>query len=136
MRLALAAVFLAFIGCVSSHSRPLTTTENRAVQSAEAFIARHGYTTTGHPSDLPVENVEVLDPLASREQLVQWRRATLEPRAFGIAYAAPGVYWVLFHRLGSENEFRAVRVQGVTPTQVVHSLLILDQLRWKSVPAH
>src|SRR5678816_641543 len=83
MRLALAAVFLAFIGCVSSHSRPLTTTENRAVQSAEAFIARHGYTATGHPSDLPVENVEVLDPLASREQLVQWRRATLEPRAFG-----------------------------------------------------
>jgi len=117
-------------------ARELMATERSAVQSAEAFIARHGYTADGHPTNLPVENVEVLDPIASREDLVKWRRGTMESKAFGIAKAAPGVSWVLFHWPGEPDELRAVRVEETTAVQVVHSRLVLDELDWIHVPAH
>ena len=136
MRLALIAITLALSACASLGNRQLSGTEIAAVQSAETFIARHGYTAAGHSQNLPVENVEVLDLLSSREELVKWRRASLEPRAFGIAQAAPGVSWVLFHRLGDNTEFRAVRVEGTSAVQVVHSQLILSRLHWVAVPAH
>lgn len=126
------------LAACASHggARDLTVMELSAVQSAEAFIARHGYTAEGHPSNLPVEDVEVLDPLASREDLVKWRRGTMEPKAFGIAKAAPGVSWVLFHWPGGPEELRAVRVEETTAVQVVHSRLVLDGLDWVHVPAH
>ena len=136
MRQALITIAFVLSACASLGSRQLSSTEIAAVQSAETFISRHGYTAAGHPQNLPVENVEVLDPLASREELVKWRSATLEPKAFGIAPAAPGVSWVLFHRLGDNNEFRAVRVEDTSAVQVVHSQLILSQLHWAPVPAH
>jgi hypothetical protein len=136
MRLALFAIALALAACTSLGSRQLSGTEIAAVQSAEAFVARHGYTSAGHPQDLPVENVEVLDPISSQEDLLAWRRATLESKAFGIAQASPGVSWVLFHRLGEDKDFRAVRVEGTSAVQVVHSQLILSQLHWVPVPIH
>ncbi len=137
MRLAILLFALALTACASlSSSRPPTETELAAVQSAEAFVARHGYTAAGHPAGLPIENVEVLDPIASRDDLVKWRRNTMEPKAFGIAEAAPGVSWVLFHGPGQSNGFRAVRVEGTNAVQVVHSQLILSRLHWVRVPAH
>ena len=137
MRLAILISALALTACASlGGSRPLTETERAAVQSAETFIARHGYTAAGHPAGLPVENVEVLDPIASRDDLVQWRKNTTEPKAFGIAEAAPGVSWVLFHWPGQPDNFRAVRVEGSSAVQVVHSQLILSRLHWVRVPAH
>ena len=137
MRVVILLMALSLTACASlGISRSLTNTEFAAVQSAETFIARHGYTAAGHPAGLPVENVEVLDPIASRDDLVKWRKGTMEPKAFGIAEAAPNVSWVLFRWPGEPEDFRAVRVEGTTAAQVVHSQLVLSGLHWVRVPAH
>ena len=137
MRLFILFIAMALTACASHGGvRELTAKEQSAVQSSEAFIARHGYTAEGHPTNLPVENVEVLDPLASRQDLVKWRRGTMESKAFGIAKAAPGVSWVLFRWPGEPDDFRAVRVEETTAVQVVHSKLVLDELDWIHVPVH
>jgi len=137
MRLFILFIAIALTACASHGGvRELTVKELSAVQSSEAFIARHGYTAEGHPTNLPVENVEVLDPLASRQDLVKWRRGTMESKAFGIAKAAPGVSWVLFRWPGEPDDFRAVRVEETTAVQVVHSRLVLDELDWIHVPVH
>ena len=128
-------LILLAVSCSTSRVRSLNARELQAVSAAEAFVARHGYTDAGHPPDMPVENVEVLDPLATPEELVEWRRATLEAKAFGVAKGDDGDYfYVLFHRLNdSEAGFRAVLVQGTEAVQVVHSVLRLESLRWVPV---
>jgi hypothetical protein len=137
MRLFVLLIAMALAACTSHGGvRELTAKELSAVHSAEAFVSRHGYTAAGHPPHLPVENVEVLDPLASREDLVKWRHGTMESKAFGIAKAAPSVSWILFHRPGEPDELRAVRVEETTAVQVVHSRLALEELDWVRVPAH
>jgi hypothetical protein len=139
MRIVVALALLLFTGsCSTWEVRPLQARELEAVSAAEAFIVRHGYTIAGHPSDQPVQNVEVLDDLATPDELVGWRRATLEPHAFGVTRESDGDYcYVLFHRLNDPDAaFRAVLVQGGKPVQVVHSVLRLDGLRWVRVPPH
>ena len=137
MRIFTLFLAIALTACTSHGDvRELTFSELSSVQSAEAFIARHGYTSEGHPANLPVENVEVLDALSAGEDLVKWRRGTMEPKAFGIAKAAPGISWVLFRWPGEPDEFRAVRTEETTAVQVVHSRLVLDELDWIHVPAH
>jgi len=118
--------------CACSHTphRPLNDGERQAIKSAEVFILRHGHTVAGHPANLPVENAEVLDPIASREELVQWRRGTLEQKAFGVAELEDNLYYVFFHRTADNREFRAVLVQDTEAVQVVHSLLRLEGFSW------
>jgi hypothetical protein len=135
-------------GCATSWShQPLTEEERQSIASAETFVVRNGYTTAGHPAGLPVQNVEVLDVLATSDELTEWRRGTLRSRAFGIVRAAPSAYYVLFDRLAvaSENEvptaveeqhaghkeFRAVLVQHAEAVQVVHSMLLFEEGDWK-----
>ena len=137
MRILSLPMVLLLAACASSgDSRPLTVTELTTVQVAELFAARHGYTDSGHPANLSVENVEVLDPLASREELVEWRRGTMEARAFGIAAAGPDASYVLFRWPGRRTAFRAVLVEGDNAVQVVHSSLVLNEMDWIRVPVH
>src|SRR5262245_2831772 len=130
----LAGLLLASVvaSCASSH--PLDATELQAVDAAEAFVLRHGYTVAGHPADKPVENAEVLDLLATREQLVEWRRGTLCAQAFGVAKMDDGAYYVLFDWVkDDEVGFRAVLVQRGEAVQVVHTVLLLKGLPWQPV---
>jgi hypothetical protein len=128
--------------CVGWPRQPLTEEERESIASAEAFVARNGYTAAGHPNDLPVQNAEVLDSVATAEQLIEWRWGTLSSRAFGIVPAATDAYYVLFDRLpsgGGESDeqrsgardFRAVLVQHMQAVQVVHSVLLLSEGDWK-----
>jgi hypothetical protein len=107
--------------------------EARAVEAAEAFVLRHGYTIAGHPDGLPVENAEVLDPLMPRDHLVALRHGMIEPRAFGVARAKPTVYYVYFRHLSSPSSFRAVLVQQGVAVQMVHSHLDINWLPWVRV---
>ena len=136
MRIAFVILVAALASCVSAPSKNLSAEEIRAVRSAEAFIARHGYTAGGHPKDLPVENVEVLDPVASPEDLVAWRRNTLEATAFGVTpcECEEDAFYVFFHRVNDSSGFRGVLVEKGEATQVVHSVLKLDGWPWKPVP--
>jgi hypothetical protein len=137
MRIAsLSVIAVLGAGCFAMRMHTLSPREVTAVASAEAFIARHGYTAAGHPPDQPVQNVEVLDPVASETELVRWRRDTLEPHAFGIAQIDSRAYYVLFHRTHSDPGFRAVLVQDSAAVQVVHSVLVLDKLHWVPVPSN
>ena len=131
-------------GCAAWSAQPLTEQERQSIASAEAFVARNGYTQAGHPTDLPVVNAEVLDPIATPEQLMEWRRGTLSAKAFGIVRAGSDAYYVLFDRLSSEDEsaalkdapdlrdFRAVLVQHMSAVQVVHSVLSYRESDWKA----
>lgn len=121
------------VACAPVRDRPLYRRELSAVHSAEAFIARHGYTEAGHPANLPVENAEVLDSISTREQLVEWRKGTLQSKAFGIAQARNGAYYVYFHRLKDPSSFRAVLVEDGNAVQVAHTPIELDWLPWVPV---
>ena len=123
---------LAVVSCASS--RPLDAAELQAVHATEAFVLRHGYTVVGHPADKPVENAEVLDLLATPEQLVEWRRSTLCTQAFGVAKVDDGAYYVLFDWVrDAEDGFRAVLVQKGEAVQVVHTVMLLKGLPWEPV---
>ncbi len=135
MRIIIVLIATVLAACAShGEIRELSAKELSAVQSAEEFIARHGYTAAGHPANLPVINVEVLDPLVSRENLIKERYDTMEPKAFGIAKAAPSASWVLFHYPRNPDEIRAVLVKETTAVQVVHSRLTLEELDWIKIP--
>jgi hypothetical protein len=136
VRIALIALVLAVAACAALPSHSLSAKEVQAVNSAEAFILRNGYTVTGHPEGLPVQNVEVLDPIATPEQLIEWRRNTLENHAFGVTPCMCGTdaYYVFFHKIDHANGFRGVLVQNDEAIQVVHSVLILDAWPWRAVP--
>lgn len=128
---------IALASCAATRSDQLSEKEILAVGSAEEFIARHGYTAAGHPSDLPVEKVESMDIVAEPEQLVEWRRNTLERDAFGITpcLCDTDAYYVFFHRIHHADGFRGVLVQDGQAVQVVHSVLKLEGWPWKPVPA-
>ena len=120
--------------CLASDTRVLSAEEVAAVTAAESFIARHGYTSAGHPADQPVQDVELLDFGMSDADLVRRRRDTLEPRAFGIATEGPHAYSVLFHRTHHASGFRVVFVKDSIAVEVVHSTPM--HLDWVAVPSN
>jgi hypothetical protein len=134
-RIATAAVLAGLtVGCVAASAPTLSREESAAVNSAESFIARHGYTSAGHPADQPVMKVELLDVASSDAELVQRRRDTLEPHAFGIAREGPHTYDVLFHRTHNAPGFRAVYVKDSEAVEVIHSTPA--RLDWVPVPSN
>jgi hypothetical protein len=125
--------FLALFGCASPNHGALSVEEVTSVLSAEAFVERNGYTLSGHPPGAPVQNVEVLDLLATREELIRWRAGTLERKAFAIVNVASHTYYVLFRRVGNPDQYRGVLVQNTAAVQVVHSVLTYTKDHWKPV---
>jgi hypothetical protein len=47
---------------------PLTASEHDAIEVAEDYVERNGYTTAGHPKDLPVLPNDIMDALARSEE--------------------------------------------------------------------
>lgn len=91
---------------------PLTASELRAIDIAEGFIERNGYTSTGHPKDLPVLQNDIMDPLeGSIEGLLETRIGTLQPKALVVNSAGPGIL-VFFESIPPQNggTYRAVEV--------------------------
>lgn len=88
---------------------PLTASELRAIDIAEGFVERNGYTSAGHPKDLPVLHNDILDSLAgSIEDVLEMRRGTLQPRAFVVNSAGPGI--TVFFESIPPGTYRAVEV--------------------------
>ncbi len=102
---------------------PLTAEEMRAIEVAEQFVERHGYTSAGHPRDLPVRPNDIMDPLAgSSEGLVAMRRGTLEAKAFGVTSLGPSVL-VFFESIppSTEGAYRTVEVNDAGRARILHS---------------
>jgi hypothetical protein len=137
MRRAVAfAPLMLAVGSCALLSASLDPGEASAVHSAEVFVARHGYTVSGHPPDQPVEDIELFDQFTDAATIVAMRRDTLQPRAYGIAQVEPGKYFVLFHRTHGAPGFRAVWVQGTQAITMVHATPTLKGLTVERVPSN
>lgn len=93
---------------------PLTASELRAIDIAEGFVERNGYTSAGHPKDLPVLHNDILDSLAgSVDDVLELRRGTLQRKAFVVNSAGPGIL-VFFERIPphTDGAYRAVQVNN------------------------
>ena len=92
----LASFLLLLAGASVAQPRGFPTSAADAARQAEQFIARHGFTDAGHPTDLPVENVSIYDMLRSRAELVAQRKGSLHPQAACVRSDDKVRYSVLF----------------------------------------
>jgi hypothetical protein len=134
MRIAILSLLLVLSGCTTT---PVTQRDQlpwAAISAAEAYVARNGYTSVGHPKDLPVERVEIFDALSNQDQIVAARKNTLEPLAFGIQPISGGRdFYVLFRMVEHSDRYRAVLVQQGLPVQVLHESFSINERRWSPV---
>ena len=75
-RIAILITALALSACAAV---PITANDKSAwaaIIAAEAFVARNGYTSVGHPQDQPVMGTEIFDMLSSERELVASRKNT------------------------------------------------------------
>jgi hypothetical protein len=129
---------LTLVLCSACATRQVATWTPQLVESvehAEAYVARHGYTVAGHPEAEPVERVEIMDMIYSDAELVQSRRATLEPFAFGVSAVEDGWY-VLFRPVHKTRGDRAVLVTHGEPVQVVHANFNFKSRSWQLLPSN
>ncbi len=134
MRIAILLLLQALSGCVTS---PVTHQDEfawAAISAAEAFVARHGYTSAGQPEQLQVENVEIFDSLSSPDQIVAARKNSLESLAFGIQSIPGGHdFYVLFRMISQPGRYRAVLVQNGQPVQVLHESFSIKERKWQPI---
>jgi hypothetical protein len=107
-----------------------------AVRSAEAFVARNGYTTAGHPSDFPVQAVQIFDVFLSDQELIEQRRGLLEPKAIGVEDKDEAAYWVYFESIGQPHKPRIVAVADGEAFQVFHMSYGRPDRSMKRLPHH
>jgi hypothetical protein len=108
-----------------------------SVSIAEEYIYRHGYTSAGHPPDLPVERVELFDILGGDPlDLASSRKDTLEPRSFAIATDREGNQLALFLLTHGLRCFRAVLVQNGEATAILEATPTLAHMRIYSIPSN
>lgn len=101
---------------------PLSDSERRAIEVAEKFVERNGYTSAGHPKDLPVLQNDIMDGFAkSEEGLVEMRKGTLQANAIGINLAFPGFY-VYFESAPPRNSgfYRVLEVHDEGDARMLH----------------
>lgn len=131
------AVCLVLFSCSTFEEGRAVREENKAIEQAEIFVARNGYLAKGHPSNLPVLRVEIMDVFLTDDELKKKRQNTLEDKAFGVAIEpsrTPDSYYVLFRKIGGGmDDFRAVLVEHSEAVQMVHSRLSLENLSWHPV---
>jgi hypothetical protein len=107
---------------------PLTASELDAIEVAEKYVERNGYTTAGHPKDLPVLPNDIMDALArSEEDLLEMRRGTLQTEAFGVRSVGPN-FRVFFESIPPETSgaHRTVEVDEEGHARILHQ----DTFSW------
>jgi hypothetical protein len=107
-----------------------------AVNAAEAFVLRHGFTDIPHPNDQPVENVAHLDVVSTPQELLERRQNLLQPKAIGFVRESLDSYSVLFRTLKDPSDVRGIWVQDGRATRLVNSWFHLNEIDWVSVPAN
>ena len=125
----LLVVFIFQLSCTHNSSSELSLEEIRAVEVAEKYILRHGFTSKGHPEKLPVEYVDVLDPVFTENQIVTKRFNTLQDKATGLVNKKSVIY-ILFSRVNEPNDFGVVAVSN-SVTKLLHSTPIPENSNWK-----
>jgi hypothetical protein len=101
---------------------PLTASELRAIEVAEKFVERNGYTSAGHPEDSPVLQNDIMDPFAgSEERLLEMRRGTLQAEAFSVSSVGPG-FLVFFESIppDSSGAYQTLKVDEDGHARMLH----------------
>jgi len=101
---------------------PLTASERRAIEVAEKFVERNGYTSAGHPKDLPVLQNDIMDPLAGSEaNLLEMRRGTLQAEAFGVSSVRAG-FLIFFEPIPPDTRgaYRTLEVDEAGHARILH----------------
>ena len=89
---------------------PAVTAARYAIACAEKFVRRNGYTSLPASADSSMISREAEEPAGSVAELLDRRRDTLEPQAFGICVGNAGEGYVVpfRYRAGSKTRARAV----------------------------
>ena len=114
------ASILLLVATSGCRSVVVSAPELEAVRAAEAFVVRNGYTSGGHPKDLPVQAAEIFDVFLSDQELIERRRGELESSALGVEDRGEGAYWVYFESIGRPGYPRIVAVENGEAIQVFH----------------
>ena len=104
---------------------PLTASELHAIDVAEKFVERNGYTSAGHPEDLPVLQNDIMDPfVGSEDLLLEMRRGTLQAEAFGVSSVGPG-FLVFFESIKPDTSgaYRTLKVDEEGHARMLHNYM-------------
>jgi hypothetical protein len=125
---------LLFTEYIGSTVMPISAAERRAIATAEAYVARHGYTAAGHPPDLPVLQTDIWDRLLGSEGATAARRDRLQAKAFGVARDWPLSYRVLFEGADSPtagNCYQIVQIDAGGRANMAHSPYCFQEWGYK-----
>ena len=111
MKIAHFLLILLLAGCSAENRRSLEPGAMEAAAKAEQFVARHGFTTAGHPAGLPVERVSLYDGLFGKEETLAGRKGLLQPRAVCVRRLPEGDYSVMFKSAKEPDEFWFVDIR-------------------------
>ena len=114
-------VLFSLTGCTTVPADTLSPTDLAAVSAAEQFIARHGFTELGHPTDQPVVGVGILDTFSKADEIVSSRRNSLNTRASCLIRLKENKRYVHFQLKADTEKYSAVYVVGIEPVQVLHA---------------
>lgn len=131
-----AAISFVLFGCAYHPIAVVTPEVYEAVQSAELFVARHGFTSVGHPPDKPIEQIGLMDSLyGSNEEMLAARRGSLEARAFGISIASESAWYVLFKSTDkAADSVTAVFIERGQAPHMIHAPFRINSSGWRRLP--
>ena len=112
-------MLLALLGCRSAPTRGLTSKELQAIQAAEWFVVRNGYTEAGHPANLPVQHVSIFDVFETDQELIKNRKGLLQSCAIAVKRVKHNAFWVYFPETDAKDP-RIVYVYGGEAEQLFH----------------
>ncbi|MCI4569042.1 hypothetical protein [Lysobacter sp. CFH 32150] len=126
---------MALTSCASTRPITLTPDTLSVVASAEAFVLRHGLTAAGHPKDLPVERIELLEGFGfeSDQDLIKKRLNWVEPKAFAVDREGRD-WFVLFRTTSGDNCNVAIVVTGGKAWKQMHACYEIPSKRVLVLP--
>ncbi len=125
MRISLLLGVALFTACAST-APTAPPAAQAAVGIAERFVARHGFTSSGHPKDLPIESVSLHDVRSRPEWLLEERRGAVEKRAACVRTLSGNKHSVLFHSNKEPGSYLFVLVTGQERPYVLNQLVAIS----------
>jgi hypothetical protein len=82
--------------CVSGPAADVPPEVLDQAARVEVLLARHGFTCAGHAEDVPVEGIQLLDGVFTKEEIVEMRRCSFADHASGFMVEPSGAIVLLF----------------------------------------
>jgi hypothetical protein len=120
--------------CATNRTASLTPELEAVLSTANEFVRRNGYTVAGHPSDLPVQRVELYDSMKNDKELVEERRNKLSSIPFAVE-KIHNAWLVLFRAAdGREDCPYMIVVPNNEKPHMGHGCYLLPNPRMRYLP--